>query len=89
MQAFGWCIEDRYSCNLDGAIASSVDSAYSCPQMHREHWMSFNGTWKFAYDDAGQFSRPADVALWTHMVEVPFTPNSNRSSSGDTGFHPN
>ncbi|MBW4517700.1 MAG: glycoside hydrolase family 2 [Timaviella obliquedivisa GSE-PSE-MK23-08B] len=89
MKSFGWCLEDRYPCNLDGAIAAPVDSAYPRPQLRRDDWMSLNGSWRFAYDDAGQFNRPQDIATWTHVIEVPFAPESIRSGINDTGFHPN
>ncbi|HEY9906758.1 MAG TPA: glycoside hydrolase family 2 TIM barrel-domain containing protein [Thermosynechococcaceae cyanobacterium] len=89
MKAFGQCLEDRYPCAISGAIASPVDAAYPRPQLRRDDWMPLNGTWKFAYDDTGRFSRPGDVTEWTHSIEVPFAPESARSGIGDTGFHPN
>ncbi|HEY9697438.1 MAG TPA: sugar-binding domain-containing protein [Trichocoleus sp.] len=66
-----------------------LEMGYPRPQLQRSNWTNLNGTWKFAFDDAGKWLKPGDVAEWTHAIEVPFSPESERSGIGDTGFHPN
>lgn len=66
-----------------------IETGYPRPQFQRANWVNLNGTWRFAYDDAGQWTKPADVSAWPHTIEVPFAPESQRSGIGDTGFHPN
>lgn len=65
------------------------DMAYPRPQLQRQQWISLNGSWKFIFDDQGCFVSPSDISSWTHTIEVPFAPESIRSSIGDTGFHSN
>lgn len=73
-----------------GAIAMfrQLETGYPRPQLQRPDWINLNGTWKFAFNDAGTWSKPADVSEWTHAIEVPFAPESKRSGIGDTRFHP-
>ncbi|MBD0267627.1 MAG: glycoside hydrolase family 2 [Cyanobacteria bacterium Co-bin8] len=66
-----------------------LETGYPRPQFQRANWLNLNGPWRFAYDDAGQWLQPADVDTWTHTIEVPFAPESQRSGIGDQGFHPN
>src|SRR3569832_2376198 len=61
---------------------------YPRPQMVREQWQSLNGEWEFEFDDAQQFSLPADPIPWSRRIAVPFTPKTEASGIGDTGFHP-
>lgn len=64
-------------------------AAYPRPQLTRGCWYSLNGPWRFAFDDAGRWTRPGDINHWTHRIEVPFAPESVKSGISDTGFHPN
>jgi hypothetical protein len=64
-------------------------STHPRPQLVRSHWQNLNGLWKFAYDDEGKCIQPSDLKQWTHLIEVPFAPESTRSGIGDTNFHPN
>lgn len=89
MKSFGKCLAEQYPCDLTTTVRSQPESAYPRPQLQRPHWTSLNGTWKFAYDDEGQYTRPGDIAIWSQHIEVPFAPESIRSGIHDTGFHPN
>jgi hypothetical protein len=71
------------------AMFRQLEMGYPRPQLQRANWLNLNGEWRFAFDDAGKWSRPSDVTEWTHTIEVPFAPESQRSGIGDTGFHPN
>lgn len=66
-----------------------LETGYPRPQFQRTDWINLNGSWKFAFDDRGRWNQPADIDGWTHTIEVPFAPESQRSGIGDTGFHPN
>jgi beta-galactosidase/beta-glucuronidase len=89
MKTFGKCLEEQYSCDLLATNRLQTDLAYPRPQLQRSQWTSLNGTWKFSYDDKGQYTQPSDISTWTHRIEVPFAPESIRSGIHDTGFHPN
>ena len=60
---------------------------YPRPQLVRDHWVSLNGQWDFAFDDDFHFSGTHKKIDWTHRIEVPFAPESRASGIGDTGFH--
>lgn len=77
------------SSNTDDQMSFDLTDAYPRPQLRRKHWQSLNGLWKFAFDDEGKCVQPAHLTEWTHNIEVPFAPESTKSSIGDTGFHPN
>lgn len=66
-----------------------LETGYPRPQLQRSNWMNLNGTWQFAYDDAGQWSQPNQVTEWTRAIEVPFAPETKQSGIGDTTFHTN
>ncbi|WP_375503122.1 glycoside hydrolase family 2 protein [uncultured Nostoc sp.] len=70
-------------------VSSFPEAGYPRPQLQRSHWLSLNGLWKFAFDDEGRCVQPGDIQGWTHHIQVPFAPESTKSSIGDTGFHPN
>lgn len=61
---------------------------YPRPQLVREEWMSLNGEWEFAYDDALRFCGPEEVLDWPCRIVVPFAPESSASGLGDQDFHP-
>jgi len=56
------------------------------PLLRRNDWQCLDGTWKFAFDDAALWQRPADVRYAATIV-VPFAPESQRSTIGDTALH--
>ncbi|MDX2230923.1 MAG: glycoside hydrolase family 2 TIM barrel-domain containing protein [Leptolyngbyaceae cyanobacterium bins.349] len=89
MKAFGKCLEEQYPCNLATTDRLQANLAYPRPQFQRSQWASLNGTWKFTYDDTGQYTQPSDISDWDQYIEVPFAPESIRSGIHDTGFHPN
>ncbi|MES2830440.1 MAG: glycoside hydrolase family 2 TIM barrel-domain containing protein [Pseudomonadota bacterium] len=60
---------------------------YPRPQLVRTAWTNLNGQWQFAFDDEKRYRRPSDSIVWTHEITVPFSPESNASGIGDTGFH--
>jgi beta-galactosidase/beta-glucuronidase len=59
----------------------------------REHWVSLDGTWEFAFDDSDEgvaahwFDRRS-AEPFTHRIRVPFPPESPASLIGDRGIHP-
>jgi beta-galactosidase/beta-glucuronidase len=74
------------------ALASQQDGTYPRPQLMREEWMSLDGQWGFAYDDAdvGLTERWAerDDVEFPLTIVVPFVPESRASGIGDPTFHP-
>ena len=89
MKTFGKCLEEQYPCDLASTTRLQTDLAYPRPQLQRSQWTSLNGTWKFTYDDEGQYTRPSNIPLWDQSIEVPFAPESIRSGIHNTGFHTN
>ena len=73
--------------------ATRQDGSYPRPMLCREHWVSLDGTWEFAFDDTDEgvaahwFDRPS-TELFTHRIRVPFPPESPASLIGDRGIHP-
>lgn len=63
------------------------DFAYPRPQLVRDNWLSLNGEWEFAFDDAMRYRSPRDPIVWTHRITVPFAPEAPASGIGDQGFH--
>ena len=61
------------------------DRGYPRPQLRRQQWSSLNGEWMFAVDPQSAYAQPADV-VWSHRIEVPFSPETSRSGIGDDGF---
>lgn len=60
------------------------------PQLRRTSWLSLNGPWGFAYDDARTGVRqglPA-TGVTDRTITVPFPPESALSGIGDTSYHP-
>ena len=59
----------------------------------REHWVSLDGTWEFAFDDTDEgvaahwFDRRS-AEPFTRRIAVPFPPESPASLIGDCGIHP-
>jgi hypothetical protein len=86
-----------YSVSSSMALGRQLETGYPRPQLQRSvqsttvqqpPWINLNGPWKFCFDDQGKWQQPIDITNWTHTIEVPFAPESDRSGIGDTGFHP-
>jgi beta-galactosidase/beta-glucuronidase len=60
--------------------------AYPRPQLERVGWTSLNGPWEFALDPEVRWTRPDDVE-WNDTIVVPFSPETEASGIGDTGFY--
>ncbi|MDZ8188292.1 MAG: glycoside hydrolase family 2 TIM barrel-domain containing protein [Nostoc sp. ChiSLP02] len=73
----------------DENVIHSTQITHPRPQLQRSPWQSLNGLWKFAYDDEGKCIEPSDLKQWTHLIEVPFAPESTKSRIGDTNLHSN
>ncbi len=73
--------------------ATRQDGSYPRPMLCREHWVSLDGTWEFAFDDedhgvrARWFAQPG-AGPFTRRITVPFPPESPASGVGDRGIHP-
>jgi beta-galactosidase/beta-glucuronidase len=65
----------------DGASAEG----YPRPQLRRATWTSLDGPWAFAIDYEGAKRVPTEVAF-DRMIQVPFAPETEQSSIGDTGL---
>ena len=73
--------------------ATEQDGSYPRPMMCRERWLSLDGTWEFAHDDAdaglgGRWFEVDAQASFDQRIEVPFPPESPASGIGARGFHP-
>lgn len=68
-----------------------LDGVYPRPTMRRDQWVSLDGPWQFAYDDAdvGVTQRwfTGTPKWFTRRIQVPFPPESPASGIGDTGRH--
>ncbi|MBW4439906.1 MAG: glycoside hydrolase family 2 [Plectolyngbya sp. WJT66-NPBG17] len=71
------------------ALCRQLEIGYPRPQLQRSNWINLNGSWKFSFNDQGDWKQPFEVSAWTHTIEVPFAPETERSGIADTGFHPN
>jgi beta-galactosidase/beta-glucuronidase len=60
---------------------------YPRPQLRRSEWCSLDGPWRFLFADGLDYGVPADVKEWPLTIEVPFSPECERSGVADTGFH--
>jgi beta-galactosidase/beta-glucuronidase len=67
----------------DGAPPSR---GYPRPQLERSDWTSLNGRWDFALDPDARWATPDQVA-WNATIIVPFSPETEASGIGDTGFY--
>ena len=56
------------------------------PQMERETWVSLDGPWDFSSGRETSFSGPDEVR-WNQTVMIPFSPETEASGLGDTGFY--
>lgn len=53
--------------------------------LHRPGWVSLDGPWDFATDEAGTISDPREVQ-WQSTIVVPFAPETPASGIGNTGL---
>lgn len=73
--------------------ATRQDGSYPRPMLCRPRWVSLDGRWDFATDDADigrsarWFSGAVD-APFDRQIEVPYPPESPASGIGDAAFHP-
>ena len=74
-----------------GCAAAVPRPEYPEPQFQRERWLSLNGSWEFAFDDANA-GLDADWAAaakpFNRNITVPYCFESRLSGIGDTSFHP-
>ncbi len=74
-----------------GCAAAVPRAEYPEPQFQRERWLSLNGSWEFAFDDANA-GLDADWAAagkpFGRNITVPYCFESRLSGIGDTAFHP-
>lgn len=56
------------------------------PQQQRNNWQSLNGVWEFHLDPKRAIAEPEDVP-WDRRINVPFSPETDASGVGDTGFY--
>jgi beta-galactosidase/beta-glucuronidase len=76
--------------------ATQQDGSYPRPMLGREQWVSLDGSWGFAHDDAdrGRAARWFDPAAddqsdpFDRQIVVPFPPESPASKIDDPGMHP-
>jgi beta-galactosidase/beta-glucuronidase len=59
---------------------------YPRPQLRRAEWFSLNGVWDFCLDGEAELTRPIQVS-WHTSIQVPFTPETQRSGVADTGLY--
>lgn len=56
------------------------------PLLQRKTWESLNGQWDFCFDARANYASAADVQ-WDRTITVPFSPETEYSGIGDTGFY--
>ncbi len=56
------------------------------PQMRRERWSLLSGDWEFCNGRGKACSLPGEVE-WDAHITVPFSPETEASGIGDTGFY--
>lgn len=59
---------------------------YPRPLLRRAGWINLNGPWEFAMDPEAEHHDPASVRF-DARIEVPFSPETERSGIGDTGLN--
>jgi len=59
---------------------------YPRPQMERSSWWSLDGLWEFSLDANASWRAPNDPDFRTSIL-VPFSPETQASGIGDTGFY--
>ncbi len=66
--------------------AAGTGHGYPRPQLERREWTSLNGTWDFALDPEARWRLPSQVT-WSDRIVVPYSPETEASGIGDTGFY--
>ena len=61
------------------------DPRHPRPQLRREPWELLDGEWDFALDPDATIAHPRHVEF-THIIEVPFAPETEASGIGCEGF---
>ena len=76
---------------------ADLDGSYPRPLLRRDHWLSLDGPWQFAHDDADQGlaarwfrpdAGPDGGDVFDQRIEVPFPPESPASGVHARGPHP-
>jgi beta-galactosidase/beta-glucuronidase len=62
------------------------EHGYPRPLLQRGTWTSLNGPWEFALDPQARWRTPREVQ-WNATILVPFSPETEASGIGDTGFY--
>ena len=62
------------------------DDAFPRPQLRRARWVSLNGRWEFSAGRSEAHVGPNEVT-WDAEIVVPFSPETEASGIGDTGFY--
>ncbi len=65
---------------------SAGEAPHPRPQLRRENWASLDGIWQFSNGRAAPCSLPQQVE-WNAEILVPFSPETEASGIGDTGFY--
>lgn len=63
-----------------------ITHGYPRPQLERASWISLNGPWDFVLDPDALWRNPREVT-WNGTILVPFSPETEASGIGDTGFY--
>lgn len=58
---------------------------YPRPMLERDDWTSLDGPWEFALDANAQWRLPEEVQ-WDRRIEVPFSPETERSGIHENGL---
>jgi beta-galactosidase/beta-glucuronidase len=66
-------------------LSNSHTHGYPRPQLERSQWINLNGPWQFATDPEAVCRTPGDVE-WTSTILVPYSPETEASGIGNTGF---
>jgi beta-galactosidase/beta-glucuronidase len=79
--------------HADGMKATEIDVRYPRPGLVRRSWLSLDGTWELAYDDADEglaerWWDPGSAHAFDERIEVPFPPESPASGIGRREIHP-
>ncbi|WP_437924979.1 glycoside hydrolase family 2 TIM barrel-domain containing protein [Sorangium sp. So ce291] len=78
--------EGQHAVQDELSSAGGREHGYPRPQLRRAGWTSLNGTWAFALDPEARWRRPGEV-VWDRAIEVPFSPETERSGIGEMGFY--
>ena len=71
---------------LDKAGVTWGFRGYPRPLLERAEWTSLDGEWDFCLDARAEIVQLSDVR-WNATIEVPFSPETEASGVGNTGFY--